>query len=205
MRGHVFQRDFFRVAADEARHLGWCLDRLEELGYEYGCLASHNLLWEGSESTSSDVLDRLVVVPCVQEARGLDAGPRLVKRLIGCGDTRSSEIVGRITEEELPHVAVGTYWLRRLVHAAEPTGSFSQLNDAVRRRFGDAVRRHVPDIFKGKATFNVGARTKAGLLPSWYDDRTDSEDRHQLERRLNHLIESETNMTGPDAGEGEAC
>ena len=67
------------------------------------------------------------------------------------------------------------------------------------------MRRHVPDIFKGKATFNVGARTKAGLLPSWYDDRTDSEDRHQLERRLNHLIESETNMTGPDAGEGEAC
>lgn len=42
-----------------------------------------------------------------QEARGLDAGPRLVDRLIGWGDHRSAAIVARIGQEEKAHVAVG--------------------------------------------------------------------------------------------------
>ena len=33
-----------RLADDEARHLEWCLQRMEELGYEYGCMPAHNLL-----------------------------------------------------------------------------------------------------------------------------------------------------------------
>lgn len=45
-----------------------------------------------------------------QEARGLDAGPRLVKKLIGFGDLRTSNIVAKIADEELAHVAVGLYW-----------------------------------------------------------------------------------------------
>ena len=46
----------------------------------------------------------------MQEARGLDAGPRLVQRLIGFGDVRSAGIVQRIAEEEEAHVAVGVVW-----------------------------------------------------------------------------------------------
>ncbi len=42
----------YRVADDEARHLRWCLQRLGELGYEYGCMPAHNLLWEGAEMSS---------------------------------------------------------------------------------------------------------------------------------------------------------
>ena len=42
-----------------------------------------------------------------QEARGLDAGPRLVEKLVGCGDNRSAAIVSRIALEEKAHVAVG--------------------------------------------------------------------------------------------------
>lgn len=45
-----------------------------------------------------------------QEARGLDAGPRLVQKLIGFGDLRTSNIVAKIADEELAHVAVGLYW-----------------------------------------------------------------------------------------------
>lgn len=45
-----------------------------------------------------------------QEARGLDAGPRLVKKLIGFGDLKTSDIVARIADEEVAHVAVGVFW-----------------------------------------------------------------------------------------------
>lgn len=43
-----------RVADDEARHLLWCLQRMGELGYEYGCMPAHNLLWEGAEMSSGE-------------------------------------------------------------------------------------------------------------------------------------------------------
>ena len=46
----------------------------------------------------------------MQEARGLDAGPRLVQKLVGFGDNRTSKIVARISDEEVAHVAVGVYW-----------------------------------------------------------------------------------------------
>ena len=42
-----------------------------------------------------------------QEARGLDAGQRLVTRLVGAGDARSAGIVARIALEERAHVAIG--------------------------------------------------------------------------------------------------
>ena len=57
--------------------------------------------------TSGDLAGRLAVVPMSQEARGLDAGPRLAEKLVGCGDNRSAAIVSRIAIEEKAHVAVG--------------------------------------------------------------------------------------------------
>lgn len=46
---------------------------------------------------------RLALIPMAQEARGLDAGMRLVQRLLGVGDKRSSAIVMRIAQEERAH------------------------------------------------------------------------------------------------------
>ena len=56
---------------------------------------------------SGDLAGRLAVVPMAQEAKGLDAGPRLAAKLVGCGDNRSAAIVSRIAAEEKAHVAVG--------------------------------------------------------------------------------------------------
>ena len=42
-----FYEDFARVADDESRHFGWCVQRLGELGYAYGDMPAHDLLWEG--------------------------------------------------------------------------------------------------------------------------------------------------------------
>ena len=74
-----FYADFAKVADDESRHLGWCLQRLDELGHSYGDMPAHNLLWEGCIASSKDVRERLAVVPMSQEARGLDAGEGWLK------------------------------------------------------------------------------------------------------------------------------
>jgi len=41
----AFLDDWLRVAADEARHLGMVLDRLEAHGFSYGCMPAHASLW----------------------------------------------------------------------------------------------------------------------------------------------------------------
>lgn len=45
----AFYTDFLHVADDESRHFGWCRQHLQQLGYDYGCMPAHNLLWEGAQ------------------------------------------------------------------------------------------------------------------------------------------------------------
>ena len=50
-----FYADFARVADDESRHLSWCLQRLEELGFAYGDMVAHSILWEGAQASSGEL------------------------------------------------------------------------------------------------------------------------------------------------------
>ncbi|KAL4444897.1 hypothetical protein ABPG77_003947 [Micractinium sp. CCAP 211/92] len=156
----AFYADFARVADDESRHLSWCLQRLEELGYGYGCMPAHNLLWEGAEASAGDLGARLAIVPMSQEARGLDAGDRLAKRLVGMGDNRTAAIVRRIALEERAHVAVGVTWFSAICQAlgTEPGAAFRRL-----------LLDYCPGLLKGP--FNDGERALVGLQPELYDVR----------------------------------
>ena len=154
-----FYADFARVADDESRHLCWCLQRLAELGYKYGDMPAHNLLWEGCIASASDVRERLAVVPMSQEARGLDAGGRLAERLVGMGDNISAAIVSRIAEEEQAHVAVGVFWFKAICDV--------QGEDA-KAIFLKTLADLCPDLLKGP--FNHSARQSVGLPSDWYDE-----------------------------------
>ena len=50
-----FYADFARVADDESRHLSWCLQRLQELGYSYGDMVAHSILWDGAQASSGEL------------------------------------------------------------------------------------------------------------------------------------------------------
>lgn len=154
----AFYEDFARLADDEARHLEWCLQRMGELGYAYGCMPAHNLLWEGAAASAHDLGARLAIVPMSQEARGLDAGQRLAQRLVGWGDNRTAAIVAQIADEEKAHVAVGVAWFRWLCAAlgADPGPQFRALLLAL-----------CPDLIKGP--FNDAGRQEVGLERGWYD------------------------------------
>lgn len=43
-------------------------------------------LWDTAQRARADPLGRIVVTPLVHEARGLDAGPRLVQKLYSMAD-----------------------------------------------------------------------------------------------------------------------
>ncbi|XP_072964471.1 uncharacterized protein [Typha angustifolia] len=152
-----FFTDFARVADDESRHFAWCSQRLAELGFSYGDMPAHNLLWRECEKSSGDVSARLAVIPLVQEARGLDAGPRLVQKLVGFGDHRSSDIVAKIAEEEVAHVAVGVFWFVQVCQkmGRVPCATFKELLEEY-------------DV-QLKGPFNFSARDEAGIPREWYD------------------------------------
>ncbi|CAL1389690.1 unnamed protein product [Linum trigynum] len=155
--GQGFFADFAHVADDESRHFAWCSQRLAELGYKYGDMPAHNLLWRECERSSDDVAARLAVIPLVQEARGLDAGPRLVQRLVGFGDNQTSKIVARIAEEEVAHVAVGVYWFVSVCQ---------KLNRPPSSTFKELLKEYNVEL---KGPFNYSARDEAGIPRDWYD------------------------------------
>eukprot|EP00775_Hariotina_reticulata_P012203 gene12203-12340_t len=154
----MFYEDFARVADDESRHFGWCVQRMAELGHSYGDMVAHDLLWQGAQASAGDLSARLAIVPLSQEARGLDAGQRLVERLVGAGDKRSASIVELIAAEEKAHVAVGVIWFTRLCAALamDPPTTFRSWLTAL-----------APELLKGP--FNHPARQEVGLQRSWYD------------------------------------
>jgi uncharacterized ferritin-like protein (DUF455 family) len=57
--------------------LSWCLQRLQELGYSYGCMPAHGLLWEGCQQSAHDLAARLAMVPMGQVGQQLAAGGRV--------------------------------------------------------------------------------------------------------------------------------
>lgn len=160
--GEGFFADFAHVADDESRHFSWCSQRLAELGFKYGDMPAHNLLWKECEKSSDNVAARLAVIPLVQEARGLDAGPRLVQKLVGFGDNRTSKIVAKIAEEEVAHVAVGLYWFLSVCQ---------KMGRAPDSTFKDLLKEYNVEL---KGPFNYVAREEAGIPRDWYDSPSTS-------------------------------
>ncbi|CAN0896711.1 Signaling peptide TAXIMIN 1 [Linum grandiflorum] len=120
-------------------------------------MPAHNLLWRECEKTAGDVAARLACIPLVQEARGLDAGPRLVQKMIGFGDNRTSKIVARISQEEVAHVAVGVYWFFSVCQ---------KMNRAPCSTFKELLKEYDVPL---KGPFNYSARDEAGIPRDWYD------------------------------------
>ncbi len=51
----------------------------------------------------------------MQECRGLDAGPRLVHKLKSLGDSKSSEIMNIIVNDEINQVKIGLKWFKKFI------------------------------------------------------------------------------------------
>ncbi|GER56507.1 2-nonaprenyl-3-methyl-6-methoxy-1,4-benzoquinol hydroxylase [Striga asiatica] len=177
--GEGFFADFAHVADDESRHFTWCSQRLGELGFRYGDMPAHSFLWRECEKSSGNVSARLAVIPLVQEARGLDAGPRLVNKLIGFGDQRTSNIVAKIADEEVAHVAVGVYWFVFVCQkmGRKPDSTFGgnlfphfSCCEQVRNSFLLHILKEYKVELKGP--FNYSAREEAGIPREWYDSST---------------------------------
>lgn len=152
--------DFLSIAVDEARHFGWLSARLESLGSYYGALPAHRIVWDAAEMSKGLRNERLAIGQLCQEARGLDAGPKLAERLVGLGDTYSAEVVRKIAEEEVTHVQIGVRWF------VEECARMGKEEQAISVFHEIALRLSNPGAFA--PPFNTERRRQAGLEPEWY-------------------------------------
>jgi uncharacterized ferritin-like protein (DUF455 family) len=152
-----FLADWIKVGEEEAIHFSLLEARLGELGAAYGDLPAHDGLWQAAEETAHDLLARLAIVPLVLEARGLDVTPATIADFRRAGDEASADILQRIYQDEIGHVAAGMRWFHHFATRAglDPKSAWQE-----------QVRRH----FKGtlKPPFNDAARKDAGFDPEFY-------------------------------------
>jgi len=143
--------DWLRVADEEARHFSLLSTRLAAWGVAYGELPAHDGQWAMAVRTADDPLPRMALVPRVNEARGLDVTPGMIRRLQAVGDDETVAVLEVILAEEVGHVEVGSRWFAHLCAARglEPEAEFRRLLDK------HAVSVHPP--------VNVAARVRGGF------------------------------------------
>jgi uncharacterized ferritin-like protein (DUF455 family) len=132
-------------------------NRLKELGSFYGNYSIHDKLWNNCIATKDDSLGRICIISLVQEARGLDAGPRLVSKLKSQGDTKSAAIIEKIVSDEVKHVQIGLKWYMYICKR-------DNLNPE--EQFKSICAKYLKT--KLQPPFNISLRDKSGLPSSWY-------------------------------------
>ena len=152
-----FYSDWALAAAQEAEHFTLLCARMRAKGAAYGDLPAHAGMWRFAHATRHDLAARLAVVPMVLEARGLDVTPGMIDMFEECGDDATAEVLKKIYEEEVGHVAYGAKWFHFLCGRTErdPKPTFHSL---VKRYFEAPIR----------PPFNDEKRAEAGLPLDFY-------------------------------------
>ncbi|BBG65581.1 uncharacterized protein NNO_0878 [Hydrogenimonas sp.] len=149
--------DWIEVADDEVRHFGMLEVLMENIGVKYGEFPVHTLLFDAGRRSGGDLLERMAVVPRYLEAGGLDANPKIVKKLQSYPKTGQIEamieFLETILREEVDHVGKGDKWFK---FEAARRG----VDESV---YFEIIERFYPGFEKRGAQMNVHARLKAGF------------------------------------------
>jgi uncharacterized ferritin-like protein (DUF455 family) len=95
---------------------------------------------------------RMALVPRVLEARGLDVTPNIKKKFIGSPYEKMIDILDIIFDDEIGHVAIGSYWFKKVC---------DERNLDSEQIFQKLIVEYVGD--KLRAPFNFEARAEAGF------------------------------------------
>ncbi len=157
----LFYDNWVQVGLEEAKHFDLLRRRLDELGGCYGDLPAHAGLWQAAQETQHDLLARLAIVPLVLEARGLDVGPEMIRKLEAAQDQRSADILKIVYRDEKKHVAIGMHWFRFMCQRE---------SRPIEQTFQSLVRRHFRAPIR--PPFNEEARLECGMPPTFYKPLT---------------------------------
>ncbi len=151
-----FRIDWLIVAQDEIRHFRMLQKLLAKLDLAYGDIVVHQGLFDISMKSSGSAIERMAVVPRYFEASGLDANPKIIKKLQSYKkDPLIAELIDAlkiIYNEEIEHVSKGDKWFKYL---CQKEGSDFQ------ERFLDIIKKY--NLKSRAEQFNIEGRKAAGF------------------------------------------
>jgi uncharacterized ferritin-like protein (DUF455 family) len=153
-----FRQGLVRIMADEQRHTRLHLERLTDLGMQFGELPVNGYFWNKAQEFET-LLDYLAGLPLTFEGRNLDHTLEFEEWFTAAGDPRSAGIMRLIHREEIQHVAFGLHWLQQLKSPDQTDWE----------AYAAALKWPLrPEKSRGKS-FHRAPRLAAGMSPEFLD------------------------------------
>lgn len=151
----AFRLGLARTIDEEQNHMSLYLERMKELGVEFGDLPLSEYFWTTMSKVPS-VLDFVVQMSLTFEQANLDFSLFFRDEIAKVGDQKTADILERVYREEIGHVKHGTAWFNRWRGNAQTESDW----DAYVKLLPPPL---TPRRAKGMGTFCIEARREAGL------------------------------------------
>lgn len=107
-----FKRGIYTALKEEQKHLGLYIKRLNELGYDLGDFPLNDFFWRQMEKLKTPS-QYAAVMALTFEAANLDFAQHYAQIFRSSGDIDTASILDTVLEDEIGHVAFGTYWMKK--------------------------------------------------------------------------------------------
>ncbi len=150
------RREFVRALADEQRHCRMYIDRVVELGGSFFQPPYSNYFWKHVPAMSNSEHGPsafLAAMGLTLEQANLDFTATYRDAFAAAGDQKSADVMNRIHEDEIRHVALAAHWIKML----GPPGA-----DII-EAYTEAVPFPLSAARAKGRNFDAAARRRAGL------------------------------------------
>ena len=154
----AFRRGLARILVEEQVHLKLYLDRMAELGLEFGALPVNRFLWD-CVADAADPSDFAARMGLTFESANLDHALAWAGAFRAVGDEATAGIMDRVYADEVGHVRHAMFWFKR----GQPDGAdlFTRYREGLRMPL-------TAERAKGEP-FSAEARRQAGFDEDFID------------------------------------
>ncbi|MBI3542148.1 MAG: DUF455 family protein [Deltaproteobacteria bacterium] len=158
---HAFRLGLARTIAEEQSHLRLYLERMRELGVDFGDLPLSDYFWKTMSAVRTP-LDFVVQMSLTFEQANLDFSLFFRDEIAKTGDAKTAAVLDRVYREEIGHVKHGVAWFNRWREGAPGESDW----EAYRRLLPPPL---TPRRAKGFG-FTVEGRREAGLSETFIEE-----------------------------------
>ncbi|MBC7692902.1 MAG: DUF455 family protein [Methylotenera sp.] len=108
----AFRRGIVKTIQEEQSHLSLYIERMQELGVQFGTLSVNDYFWNCMKDMRSP-LDFVTQMSLSFEQANLDFSLQYRDAVAQAGDLKTAEILDRVYREEIGHVKHGLIWFNR--------------------------------------------------------------------------------------------
>lgn len=167
----LLKKRIFETLKDEQKHLKLYIDRINELGVEFGDFPLNDFLWRQTQNFSS-VQNYFAIMAMTFESANLDFAKYYSNIFNEVSDLKSAEIMDVIYNDEISHVALGVVYLNK---SRGPQDLWTYYCGLLPENFS-------PSRGKG-IIFDEISRKKAGMDPQFIQFQKEYRDPYQLVNR----------------------